>query len=349
MSSLALSADGLWQRYDLPDSPPQYLRPGLWRAVRDAIADGVWYPEYHAAWHYDPDLRREAIGQSPLAREAAVRGIVLFPGSEHARELGRWRPMTDLAAELDAGTRIFQTVFGRPVGSVIAPDYTWDAALEDLWDSRDLRVIQAKREQRNPAYGRGLAGRVRKLLARNWARLTHADRCYLERNVRLEPVQAADPGAKVAEAVAQVAVAWDRGEPAIVEIHRVNLAHLDPAVAMTGQQMLQEFLAGCAALDAEAPLYLSDFEIAQLTGSGVSWSVRGTRLILHNVSHARRLVPVPAAVVRGLSGDGPGSPGPLMVLGGGRIGGAGVGAITLADTGPPLMLRNAPFLIMRYP
>lgn len=303
MSSLDW-AGGQWLRHDLPDLPASYRRPGLWQAVAAATEAGVWYPEYHAAWHYDPERRRQAVAGGGAAATAAARGIMLFPGSEEARELGPWRPLAELAAELDGGLSVFERAFGRAPGSLIAPDYTWDGRCEELWSARGLRVIQAKREQRHPGLPPGTAGRVLKVLDRQWSRARHPDRTYLERNCRLEPVQAPDAAAVVAACLAQTDRAWRRGEPAIVETHRVNFAHGDPAVAAAGRQALAAYLGGLPGLGAPAPVFLVDAEIAALARRGTSAIVAGADLVVRNGSHSRRLAVVPAGLAPGHRGGG---------------------------------------------
>lgn len=292
MSSLDWDA-GRWIRRDLPDHPGTYPRPGLWQAVSAAIAAGVWYPEYHAAWHYDPQRRRQTVAAGGAALVAAERGIMLFPGSEAARELGPWRPTPELAAELDTGLVVFAAAFGRAPGSVIAPDYTWDGRCEDLWATRGLTVIQAKREQRHPGLPPGAAGRVLKVLERQWARARHPGRVYLERNCRLEPVQAPDVGAVVAACLAQTQRAWRRGEPAIVETHRVNYAHGDTSVAGDGRGALAAYLTGLAGLGEPGPVFLVDAEIAALGRRGTSLVEAGGALVARNGARSRRLA-VPA-------------------------------------------------------
>ncbi|MBK7045869.1 MAG: hypothetical protein IPH48_04940 [bacterium] len=289
LSSLAWE-DGQWRRYDLPELPRAYPRPGLWRAVASARATGVWQPEYHAVWHYDPELRQEATAASAVALEAASRGIMLFPGSEAARELGPWRSDAALAAELDAGLRIFSDLFGSRPRSLIAPDYTWNGRVERLWSSRGLRVIQAKREQRHPDLPSGVAGRLLKVVDRQWSRAAHPDRTYLERNCRLEPVQDTDPMAVARRCVEETARAWQRGEPAVVETHRVNFAHVDTAVVGTGLRALAAYLDGVGALPGPGAVFLTDAEIAALARNGTSLAERGAERIARNGTRSRRLV-----------------------------------------------------------
>ncbi len=287
MGSLELR-DGRWLEHRLPDLPAPYVRPGLWPAVAAARRAGVWHPEFHAAWHYDPQRRRERALDPGAPAAATRRGILLFPGSEGAWELGPWRPLDLLQQELAGALADFARVFGEPPASTIAPDYTWNGRVEDLSQRHGLRVLQAKREQRNPDLPAGRAGRLLKVLERRWAKLTHPGRIYLERNCRFEPVQFADPGAVTRSCRQEVFAAWARGEPAIVETHRVNFAHVDAAVARRGRAELAVLLEG---IGAGQPIFLTDAEVAQLAVRGVSArTVPGQGVVLRNGSRSRRVV-----------------------------------------------------------
>ncbi len=307
MGSLAWDeAADQWVHYDLPDWPSAYPRPGLWDAVKTAQGRGVWHPEFHATYHYDPVRRRAAGLATDLAREVTRRGISLFPESEGARELAPWRPAALMATELDSSLAVFQRVFGRPVASVIAPDYTWYNEIEEMWQTRGLRIIQAKREQRNPQWMGGKPGRIQKYMDRQWARLVHPGRSYLERNCRLEPVQAADPDLVVQQCVAATRQGWQRGEPIIVETHRVNFSHTDPEVVQIGLEALDNYLTQICAED-DGPLFVCDSEIAQLGRRGTSWRMAGDQLVVRNGTHGTRVVMVPGWVREsyGIAGHGP--------------------------------------------
>lgn len=317
MSALEWSApgsEGNWVRYDLPDLGPHYQRPGMWNAVRAGRAVGVWYPEFHASWHYDPQLRHEAALAPGEALTATGRGVLLFPGSERARELGPWRSIPELAAELDLSLRIFRNLFERDPGAVIAPDYTWQARHEDLWESRGLRVIQGKREQRNPDWGSGRAARWRKLWGRQWERLRQPDRTYLERNCRLEPVQTEHPEAAARQCAVQTGRAWAAGEPAIVETHRINFAHTDPDVPRIGLEAFRVYFEALREAGGPAPWYAVDTEIAQLERHGVSWCVRGEGIVLRNGTRTRRVVAVPVGALDRLGWNQEGRGGLLVAV-----------------------------------
>lgn len=295
MSSLSYEKDSqgwIWRRYNLPQFPPAYSRPGMWSAVKQGIKQGVWYPEFHATWHYDPALRLEWALETELSRELTQAGVMLFPGSEKARELGPWRSVDDLSHELQESQKIFQEVFHRPMGSIIAPDYTWNDGVEDMWQRLGVRVIQGKREQRDPTLMKGKMGRGQKFIKRQWALIAHRQRVYLERNCRLEPVQAPDPEGTVLTCVAETRNAWGRGHPAIVETHRINFAHDDAEIVQIGQNAMAKYLGAICVDPDQLPTFLVDTEIAQLQTRGVSWVLRGNTLVLRNATHSRRLVTV---------------------------------------------------------
>ena len=283
--------DGRWRIARLPELPPGYVRPGLWTAVRDARRAGVWRPEFHAAWHYDPALRRERALEPGAPRAATERGILLFPGSEHAWELGPWRPLEVLEQELALSLGDFRRCFGRAAVSVIAPDYTWTGRIEAMWERAGLTVIQAKREQRNPERPAGPLGRALKVLGRRWSKLAHPGRVYLERNCRFEPVQDPDPAAVTARCLDEIRAAWAAGRPAIVETHRVNFVHTDPQVVAGGRGQLERLLAAAAAAD---PVFLVDAEVAALQRHGVSArALPGGGAVLRNGTRSRRVVALP--------------------------------------------------------
>ncbi len=295
MSSLSYEsseAGWVWQRYNLPHFPPTYPRPGMWSAVKQGIDQGLWYPEFHATWHYDPTMRLQKALETDFARGLTQAGVMLFPGSEKARELGSWRSLADLSYELLESQQIFEHVFQRPVGSVIAPDYTWNDKVEDMWERHGVKVIQGKREQRDPTLGPGKWGRGLKYIKKQWALVGQRQRTYLERNCRLEPVQAPDPDSIVQTCLQDTRNAWKRSQPAVVETHRVNFVHDDPAIVQTGQNSMQKYLDELCNSPDNLPTFMVDTEIAQLQSRGVSWVIRGENLIMRNGSHSRRLVVV---------------------------------------------------------
>jgi len=303
-------AAATWREVSLPETPPGYQRPGLWRAVEDGRLAGVWHPEFHGRWHYDPARRLAATAGDPVVEDAAARQVLVFPDSERAWELGPWRDPEILSLELDQSLATFVELFGAAPRSVIAPDYLWSDDDEARWVERDLRVIQGQRQQRQ-AHWRWPEARVRKVVHRTLTRWWRRDRSYLDRNCIFEPVQQEDPKGITQAAVAGVRRAWRRGEPAVLEAHRINFVHLDQEVPELGRRELGVLL---TELDRDNPVYLVDAEVAGMQRRGTSWVARGGRIVVRNFSHSRRLVVIPAAAHRSGAGERGPDPGPSEPL-----------------------------------
>jgi len=302
MASLAYvpaTADSLprWIEQALPAVPPGYERPGLWRAVQDLQRAGLWHPELHGRWHYDPRLRQARTAAAPPVQAAAARQILAFPDCDTAWELGSWRDLALIEDELRYNLEQFGALFGGLPRSVIAPDYYWNDAHEQLWIAHGLRVIQGQRQQRQSAW-RGWRGRVSKVGHRVWTRWWRSDRVYIDRNCLFEPVLPLPEPAHAARAYREVTGAWARHEPAVVQAHRINFVHLDAAVRRLGLLELERLLSH---VTAERPVFLVDGELAALSRRGTSWVVRGDALVVRNLTRARRLVVVPEQALRTLA------------------------------------------------
>jgi len=292
---------GSWRRTDLPDLPADYHRPGLWPVVEEAIRAGVWWPEYHGLWHYNPDHRRAVVAVNAEAARAAGGGVLLFPDMSSSFELSRDRDPEVLAVELGEGLAIFETMFGRRPYSVIAPDYAWDHSCEDMWREEGVRIVQAKREQRSlTKLSVSTWDRLCKAGERSWRYLTEKRIVYLDRNCCLEGAQAENAARHAAICLDNVQGAWYNGEPAIIGTHRVNYAHLDSASTEIGFNTLSFVLEALGERPSERPLYLTDHEVAQLMRAGTSSRDTGDRVFLRNLTHSRRPVLLP-----GQDGDAP--------------------------------------------
>jgi len=269
-----------------------YERPGLWTAVRAAVQEGVWSPELHGLYHYDPADREARVRDSASdVAEAARRGVLIFPGAHMSFELGfggraedslaLWRSMKQDLAEL----------LGRSPVSVVAPDYVWGSRHERVWAEAGLRCVQGKRSQRrNDLDGPTTWRRIRKYAERKWDLWTVGDLVYLERNCRLETAQVPDGDAERLACAAQVRRAWRNGQPAVIEAHRVNYVLTDPGVEREGRDYLDLLLAD---IDADGPLYANDAELTGWIRRGVSLDRRGDRWIVRNPGPAARLAVMP--------------------------------------------------------
>ncbi|MBU0741597.1 hypothetical protein KJ554_04490 [bacterium] len=301
MGSLSYAAstpdntDRIWRRAILPSLPEKYGRDDLWPAVRQAIAAGVWWPEYHGMWHYDPEDRRTTVAGNGEAQDAARLGLLIFPDGARSYELALDRDPEEFIAELREGMGAFAKLFGRAPQSVAAPDYAWDRLRERMWLREGLRIIQAKREQRSLSKLEvTIWDRIWKVCERSWRYLTEKEIVYLNRNCRLEGAQAEDSSRHASTCIESVQRAWRSGEPAIVGTHRVNYAHFDPETVDVGFAALVHVLDQLGGDPEHEPIYLTDVETAQLLRSGTSLRSSGQRLVLRNLTHSRRPVRLPA-------------------------------------------------------
>jgi hypothetical protein len=251
----------------VPEFPSRWARPGLWDAVRQAEADGVWWAELHGLHHLpeqawltalrrgQDDVRRAHEQQSPIG--AAVEASGEYDPSE-PRELR--------AKNLRKAIAGFRALFGRMPTSFCPPDYRFDDWLEHEAASLGLSTIQGKGEQ---------AGHVLPPLRRRWLglRFPHVENgCFqLPPRIAFEPGGKADaPGPRGLEAALRGAHdAWHRGQPAILSSHRMNYAHLDAAWSEASRTALRALL---ERLCADNAVFLTDHEVRQLTER--SWSVR---------------------------------------------------------------------------
>jgi hypothetical protein len=269
-----------------------YFRPGLESAVDAAIAAGLWRPEVHGLTHFDLEaLGRAWAEKDPVAERARAAGVVAYDGWRHDSELGAHEPRR--AQDLARRTiESFQSRFGRPPVSFIAPDYRWGSDDESAWEALGIQVVQAKREQIEPRLHPGtLWGRIAKVVARAWDRRTRGF-VYLDRPARLEPYGDADPQAPQGAAAAAKAVQreWAHGRPGIVSIHRVQLVNLDADVTRAGRDQLREMV---RILTEQGDVrFLVDAEIAQLWRTGVSILDRGPWRIVRNYSGRDRVLEV---------------------------------------------------------
>jgi len=110
-----------------------------------------------------------------------------------------------------------------------------------------------------------------------------------------------DTDAVVADCLGQIRRAWRSGEPAVVETHRINYVHLDEAVRREGLEALASVLASLEQGAEGLPLFLTDSELAQLDRGGTCWCVRGTQIVVRNLSRSRRVIAIPRTAF-GLAG-----------------------------------------------
>lgn len=262
--------------------PGRYHRPGLGQAVDVAIARGVWRPELHALSHFHLERYWAAwLGADEIAVEAHGHGVVAWSGWRTQHELADGDAQRSQAVASTA-VEMFRRRFGRSPRSVIGPDFVWGPDDERAWKSLGIQVVQAKREQVDPAVNpTSFWGRLRKLISR-WQDRRRGEFVYLERHAELEPYGDPDPACSqgAEEAARKILASWDRGEAAVLSIHRVQFSNLDPSVGSVGREQLRHMV---GLLRAQGDLrFCVDAELASLWRSGVSVLRRGPWYIVRN-------------------------------------------------------------------
>ncbi len=253
-----------------PAQPARWERPGLWEAVREAEADGVWWAELHGLHHLPAQAWLTALRRGEDdARRAFEHGSPVCRAVEASGEYAADEPRPVRAADLREAVAHFERLFGRPPTSFCPPDYRFDDWFEQEAAAAGLTTLQGRFERHGQPFAR-----QRRWLAR-WRPLEVAGgRFHLPPRIAFEPRGEAAPAGPVglAAVLARVRAAWRRGRPAIVSTHRLNYAHLDAAWSEAGRAALGSLLRSLAA---DGARFLTDMELRQLAER--AWSLRAGR------------------------------------------------------------------------
>jgi hypothetical protein len=257
---------------DLPlaepsEASPRWARPGLCKAVDEACDSGLWWPELHGLHHLPETAWLTALRRGAAdARRAHEQHSPICEAVESSGEYDPSEPRDLRTRNLQRAVERFTARFGRPPGSFCAPDYRWDATVED--DARGLGVttFQGGGEQIGHRFPR-----LRRLALRYQWPNRNGDIFYLPPRVAFEPSAVTPDALPALCATVRRAVrnAWQRGQPAVLSTHRLNYAHLKPEHAAAGRAALRSLL---QVLVEDGAVFLVDAEVRQLEDH--AWSVR---------------------------------------------------------------------------
>ena len=252
---------------DPAEASPRWRREGLWEAVGEACASGLWWPELHGLHHVPEAAWLGALRRGVAdARRALEQHSTVCEAVEASGEYDPSEPRELRRQHLQRAVDRFVERFGRPPGSLCPPDYRWDASLEADAASIGVTILQGYAEQA----GRHLV-RLRRLLLRyRWPNRRGA-LFHVPPRIAFEPCMAPIESARTVVRATRAAVrdAWGRGQPAIVSTHRANYAHLRADHPAAGRAALRDLLKG---LVQDGAVFLTDAEVRQLQDRG--WSVR---------------------------------------------------------------------------
>lgn len=300
-----------------PEFPARWSRPGLGEAIRDASDAGVWWPELHGLVHLPQVAWLRALRRGIAdARRAFEQQCFVCEAVEAGGEYDSGEPEAIRTGSLALAVSHFQACFGRPPGSLCAPDYRWDERLEVDAEGLGLTTIQGVAEQMGHPFPR-----LRHVLHRYRWPDVRGRRFYLPPRIAFEPRGEGARGARLGAERAHRAAreAWGRGQPAVVSSHRLNYAHLDPAWVDTGRGALRDLL---SLLTADGAVFLTDAEARSLQER--AWSVRpvgerGAILRYYGAPRAPVRFPAPAGVDRVSLREGQAAEAPRFSVEGGEV------------------------------
>jgi len=255
--------------------PEGWVRPGLFEAYRQGIADGVFHPAMHGTTHFcgsaverNSEMEGERSGLLRMLWQAGTPYIywrMPWIGYEYwdpeKPEEERFLPF-ELQRELIGHTMgSFARMFSSLPRSACAPGYRANDDTHRVWAQHGIRVAQ-----------NGPGGFIPPHFDRN-------DILQLSRTVEFEP--ATGTNFSVDECLQQAESCFERGVPAVVSVHSINFHSTVKDFRGRSLRALDEFLTG---LESKHPdlLYLHDEELYEFVQSGSYESGQGSTRV--NVS-----------------------------------------------------------------
>jgi len=241
--------------------PHGWIRPGLFEAYREGIANHTFYPALHGVSHFFPAAVERMISDTGprgqilrtlwAARTPYIYWRMPWIGYEYwdpeQPPHKRFLTAAGQSKNIRQAVSLFAKMFGTTPRSACAPGYRANQGTFVAWSDCGVRCVQ-----NGP-------GRITS------PHLDANGMLHLSRTVELEP--ATDDGVSVDAAVQKAESCFAVGAPAIVSIHSINF-HSTVRDFRTGTlQLLDQFL---SALKAKHPnlLYVHDEDLYDLVQAG---------------------------------------------------------------------------------
>jgi len=238
----------------------------LWKKGMSA---GVLHPQFHGREHLNAQMWLQLLqkGSKPVldSFDKGVFSVMVDKTDEprqHSLAAYNLRNEEEYAFAKQSileGLNIFEQLFGYRSESMIAPNYTWDTAIEDTAYSCGVKYLQGGRSQRHSQYVvcNGGHNEVRHTGERN-----ANGQIYMVRNCTFEPSENPDRNAELC--MMQVNKAFSRGQAAIISAHRQNfIGELYPA---NRDNNIKEFVGLLKKIVAKYPdvIFLSSDELGAM-------------------------------------------------------------------------------------
>lgn len=204
----------------------------LWK---EGMGAGVLHPQFHGREHLNAQMWLKLLqkGCKPVldSFENGVFSVVVDKEDDPrqhslaAYNLANEEEYAFAKRSVVEGLDIFEQLFGYRSESMIAPNYTWDTAIEDVAYSCGVKYLQGSRVQRHSQYIMRNGGNIE---LRFTGQRNNNGQIYMVRNCSFEPSENPKKNADVC--MAQIKKAFDRGQAAIISAHRQNfIGELYPA------------------------------------------------------------------------------------------------------------------------
>ncbi len=189
----------------------------LWKSYKQAISRGLFVPQLHGLFHFNVRRWMEKIkNQEPDTMKAFDYMMVGRTEDESGIGISGMAPIyhaeeQEIRKLIEAGTKLFENVFGIKSFTSIAPCYAWASPLTELlFRQFGVNAIQGKEFQYLPN---------KKIKSHYLGEIGPGGVIYLTRNCVLEPV-VGKTTAK--ECFKQITFAFRNNLPAIICSHRIN-------------------------------------------------------------------------------------------------------------------------------
>jgi len=196
----------------------------LWN---EGVKQGVFKPQFHGREHLNARMWLQLLqkGCKPVLdsfNKGVVSVVVDKKDDERLHSLAAYNIATE--SEYDfakqsvvEGLDIFEQLFGYRSESMIAPNYTWDTAIENVATLCGVKYLQGSRYQRHSLYVMHNGGNPE---LRYTGQCNANGQIYMVRNCSFEPSE--NPKKNADFCFAQIEKCFKRGQAAIISSHRQN-------------------------------------------------------------------------------------------------------------------------------
>ena len=196
----------------------------LWKEGKEM---GLLQPQFHGREHLNPQLWLQLLQKKiPAVIHSFERGVISVMVDKDIDPRQHALAAFNLAGEdeyafakesVREGLELFEKLFGYRSTSMIAPNYTWDTAIEDEAARCGVKYLQGSRNQRHSYYVMRNKGQTE---VRYTGQRNGNGQIYMVRNCSFEPSE--NPKRNADFCMAQVEKAFKRGQAAIISSHRQN-------------------------------------------------------------------------------------------------------------------------------